>query len=186
LYITGTEQLIRETMSALSSAHQSEVQAWEEEITACEHTLYVDQSGAGKVAANGMFSFLAIFYFLFPIPDSQLPTLDFNSRFEVPSAVSLDRRLTPPCLAGLAHCTSCTLKENLWLCLTCGSLGCGRAQYGAGNISGNGHGLKHYEDTKHPVSVKLGTISAEGAAGKTFPNSRGVTMSILTCTLEPL
>jgi uncharacterized UBP type Zn finger protein len=106
-----------------------------------------------------------------------------NSRFEISSAASLDHRLTPPCLAGLAHCTSCTLKENLWLCLTCGSLGCGRAQYGAGNLSGNGHGLKHYEDTKHPVSVKLGTISAEGAAGKTFVDHKRRSMVMLTCTL---
>jgi hypothetical protein len=83
LHITGTEQLIREAMSALSSARQSEVQAWEEEITACEHTLYVDQSGAGKVAANGMFSFLAIFHFLFSTPDSQFPALDFNSQFPI-------------------------------------------------------------------------------------------------------
>jgi hypothetical protein len=69
-HITGTEQLIRETMSALSSARQSEVQAWEEEITACEHTLYVDQSGAGKVAANGMW----YDSFLFFLSYSRLPT----------------------------------------------------------------------------------------------------------------
>ncbi|KAH9012646.1 ubiquitin carboxyl-terminal hydrolase 14 [Lactarius hengduanensis] len=33
----------------------------------------------------------------------------------------------PP--SGLAHCSKCDLKENLWLCLTCGVLGCGRSQY---------------------------------------------------------
>ena len=65
---------------------------------------------------------------------------------------------------GQAHCASCDLKENLWLCLTCGALGCGRAQYGG--IGGNGHALNHYEATKHPVSVKLGTITPEGGAGK--------------------
>ncbi|TDL27668.1 ubiquitinyl hydrolase [Rickenella mellea] len=64
--------------------------------------------------------------------------------------------------SGLAHCNKCELKENLWLCLTCGSLGCGRQQYGG--IGGNGHGLQHYEETKHPVSVKLGTITPEGSA----------------------
>ncbi len=31
----------------------------------------------------------------------------------------------------LGHCFLCDLKENLWLCLECGNLGCGRAQFGA-------------------------------------------------------
>ncbi|KAJ7709528.1 hypothetical protein B0H17DRAFT_228731 [Mycena rosella] len=65
--------------------------------------------------------------------------------------------------SGLAHCTACELTSNLWLCLTCGSLGCGRAQYGVVG-GGNGHGLKHFEETGHPVSVKLGTITPEGGA----------------------
>lgn len=63
----------------------------------------------------------------------------------------------------MAHCSSCDLKENLWLCLTCGALGCGRQQFGG--VGGNGHGLAHYEQTGHGVSVKLGTITPEGNAG---------------------
>ncbi|CAG8499164.1 5681_t:CDS:10 [Paraglomus brasilianum] len=62
----------------------------------------------------------------------------------------------------LAHCNDCDLKENLWLCLTCGNLGCGRQQFGG--ITGNSHGVAHYEKTKHPVSCKLGTITPEGTA----------------------
>ncbi|KAF7295503.1 Ubiquitin carboxyl-terminal hydrolase [Mycena indigotica] len=65
--------------------------------------------------------------------------------------------------SGLAHCTACELTNNLWLCLTCGSLGCGRPLYGVAN-AGNGHGVRHYEETGHPVSVKLGTITPEGGA----------------------
>ncbi|KAJ7172145.1 hypothetical protein C8R46DRAFT_1084933 [Mycena filopes] len=65
--------------------------------------------------------------------------------------------------SGLAHCVKCELTSNLWLCLTCGSLGCGRAQYGVVG-GGNGHGLSHFEETGHPVSVKLGTITPEGGA----------------------
>ncbi|KAG6895103.1 hypothetical protein C0993_010160 [Termitomyces sp. T159_Od127] len=64
--------------------------------------------------------------------------------------------------AGLAQCASCDLKENLWLCLTCGSLGCGRQQFGG--TGGNGHGLEHWQRSMHPVSVKLGTITPEGGA----------------------
>lgn len=48
--------------------------------------------------------------------------------------------------------------------MTCGSLGCGRQQFGG--LGGNGHGLSHYESTGHGVSVKLGTITPEGSAGK--------------------
>lgn len=64
---------------------------------------------------------------------------------------------------GLAHCASCDLKENLWLCLTCGSLGCGRPQFGG--LGGNGHALAHHDATGHGVNVKLGTITPEGSAG---------------------
>ena len=56
----------------------------------------------------------------------------------------------------------CDLKENLWLCLECGNLGCGRAQFGG--AGGNSHGLKHTEVTNHAVAVKLGSITPEGTA----------------------
>lgn len=56
----------------------------------------------------------------------------------------------------------CDLKENLWLCLQCGNLGCGRAQFGG--IGGNSHGLKHTELRSHAVAVKLGSITPEGTA----------------------
>lgn len=62
----------------------------------------------------------------------------------------------------LGHCSMCDLKENLWLCLQCGNLGCGRAQFGG--IGGNSHGLKHTELTSHAVAVKLGSITPEGTA----------------------
>ncbi|THH03651.1 hypothetical protein EW145_g6112 [Phellinidium pouzarii] len=112
---TKVQELVREVMNALSSARQSEVKAWEEEITACEHTLMLEQSAVEPIEASG-----------------------------------------------LAHCQKCDLKENLWLCLTCGSLGCGRQQFGG--TGGNGHGLEHFQESLHPVSVKLGTITPEGNA----------------------
>ena len=56
----------------------------------------------------------------------------------------------------------CDLRENLWLCLECGNLGCGREQFGG--IAGNSHGLKHTEMTSHAVAVKLGSITPEGTA----------------------
>ena len=63
-----------------------------------------------------------------------------------------------------SKCESCDLTQasGLWLCLTCGALGCSRSNFdGSG---GNGHGAKHYDDTKHPMVVKMGTITPEGEA----------------------
>ena len=130
------QSLITGVMQSLSSARQSEVQAWEEEITACEHTLMLEQLATGPIAASGVF---------YPYSRGKA----FIAHMDL--------------WTGLAHCQKCDLKENLWLCLTCGSLGCGRQQYAG--LGGNGHGLQHYEETKHPVSVKLGTITPEGNAG---------------------
>ncbi|KAI9450058.1 ubiquitin carboxyl-terminal hydrolase 14, partial [Lactarius psammicola] len=108
--------LIDGVMHSLSSARQEAVQAWEEELLPCEHTLTLSQLATGHI---------------------------------------------PP--SGLAHCSKCDLKENLWLCLTCGALGCGRKQHYAG-VGGNGHALAHFEESTHPVCVKLGTITPEGNA----------------------
>jgi ubiquitin carboxyl-terminal hydrolase 5/13 len=62
----------------------------------------------------------------------------------------------------LGHCSKCDLKENLWLCLECGNLGCGRAQFGG--VGGNSHALAHATESKHGVAVKLGSITPEGSA----------------------
>jgi len=62
----------------------------------------------------------------------------------------------------LGHCSGCDLKENLWLCLECGNLGCGRAQFGG--VGGNSHALAHSKETQHGVAVKLGSITPEGTA----------------------
>ncbi|KIV80812.1 hypothetical protein PV11_08288 [Exophiala sideris] len=62
----------------------------------------------------------------------------------------------------LGGCSMCDLKENLWLCLECGNLGCGRAQFGG--VGGNSHGLAHATESGHAVAVKLGSITPEGNA----------------------
>ena len=62
----------------------------------------------------------------------------------------------------LAGCGECDLRANLWLCMTCGHLGCGRQAYdGSG---GNGHGVAHYDTSGHPLVCKMGTITPEGKA----------------------
>lgn len=62
----------------------------------------------------------------------------------------------------LGTCSSCDLKENLWLCLQCGNLGCGRAQFGA--VEGHSHGLAHANSSQHAAAVKLGSITSDGTA----------------------
>jgi ubiquitin carboxyl-terminal hydrolase 5/13 len=62
----------------------------------------------------------------------------------------------------LGHCSMCELQENLWLCLQCGNLGCGRAQFGG--VGGHSHGLAHANASHHPLAVKLGSITPEGTA----------------------
>ena len=120
-------------MQSMSSARQSEVKAWEEEINPCLHTLTVEQLVSSSIPASGR-----------------------SFSFSITQHVLTHQ-------IGLAHCSSCDLKENLWLCLICGTLGCGRQQFGG--VAGNGHGLAHFEASGHPVSVKLGTITPEGGAG---------------------
>ncbi|XP_022700553.1 ubiquitin carboxyl-terminal hydrolase 5-like isoform X2 [Varroa jacobsoni] len=58
-------------------------------------------------------------------------------------------------------CSRCDLRENLWLNLTDGAINCGRKFFdGSG---GNDHAIQHYNETKYPLAVKLGTINHKGA-----------------------
>lgn len=110
------DTVVQGILSSSSSAQQSEVQAWEEEITSCTHVDNLEQ-----------------------VPPKTLEP------------------------AGLATCQSCDLTSNLWLCLTCGALGCGRQQFGG--VGGHGHALSHSDQTGHPVALKLGTVDpGEGTA----------------------
>ncbi|AQZ09489.1 UBP14 (YBR058C) [Zygosaccharomyces parabailii] len=59
--------------------------------------------------------------------------------------------------AAASTCTDCGLPENLWLCLHCGNVGCGRNQVG---VEGHSHALKHFEaNPSHSIAVKLGSLS---------------------------
>ncbi|EQB60406.1 ubiquitin carboxyl-terminal hydrolase 14 [Vairimorpha apis BRL 01] len=55
-------------------------------------------------------------------------------------------------------CTECDIKNHLYICFTCGFLGCGRVQYG---IEGNGHALHHYKQQNHPIFVLTNSITPE-------------------------
>ena len=61
-----------------------------------------------------------------------------------------------------AKCDKCELTNNLWLCLTCGHVGCGRKNFDG--TGGNNHGVDHGSDSGHHVVVKLGTVTPAGTA----------------------
>lgn len=64
--------------------------------------------------------------------------------------------------SSLAQCQRCDKTDNLWLCMACGFVACGRRQFdGSG---GNGHASEHGRAAGHPVALKLGTIAPEGTA----------------------
>ncbi|CAI9100833.1 OLC1v1038015C2 [Oldenlandia corymbosa var. corymbosa] len=44
-------------------------------------------------------------------------------------------------------CAACGTLRNLWICLICGFVGCGRYQ--------EGHAIRHWNDTKHHFSLEL-------------------------------
>lgn len=77
-----------------------------------------------------------------------------------PCAHSVDIEQFPNDSVDLSICAQCDLKENLWICLHCGIIGCGRQQFGSA-LQGNSHALTHYELSGHPVAVKLGSLSAD-------------------------
>jgi ubiquitin carboxyl-terminal hydrolase 5/13 len=58
-------------------------------------------------------------------------------------------------------CEQCEKTDNLWLNLTDGSILCGRKFFDG--TGGNNHAVAHYQETKHPLAVKLGTITPNGA-----------------------
>ncbi|KAF2853792.1 hypothetical protein T440DRAFT_487096 [Plenodomus tracheiphilus IPT5] len=107
--------IVDAVLKANTFATQQEVKAWEQELTACEHTLCLEQNEAKQIESQS-----------------------------------------------LGHCSQCELNENLWLCLTCGNLGCGRQQFGG--VGGNSHGVGHTTSSGHPVAVKLGSLTADGTA----------------------
>mmetsp|Transcript_19867 Transcript_19867/g.36104 ORF Transcript_19867/g.36104 Transcript_19867/m.36104 type:complete len:577 (+) Transcript_19867:89-1819(+) len=47
-------------------------------------------------------------------------------------------------------CKECSMQETLWVCLTCGFVGCGRYSHR--------HAAQHYEETGHPYSLELATL----------------------------
>ncbi|KAK6629916.1 hypothetical protein RUM43_003737 [Polyplax serrata] len=70
------------------------------------------------------------------------------------------RYVQTPELVADNRCLQCVSVENLWICLICGHVGCGRYV--------EGHAYKHYLATQHCYSMLLGTNRVWDYAGDNF------------------
>jgi BRCA1-associated protein len=57
-------------------------------------------------------------------------------------------------------CGDCGSQENLWICLICGNIGCGRYVHG--------HAYAHFQLTQHTFSMQLGTNRVWDYAGDNY------------------
>eukprot|EP00850_Spirogloea_muscicola_P012169 SM000078S22028 [mRNA] locus=s78:18702:23792:- [translate_table: standard] len=82
------------------------------------------------------------------------------------------------------QCCRCDQRDNLWLNLSDGAVLCGRRNWDG--TGGNNHAVEHYEATKHPLAVKLGTITADLDAADvySYPEDDAVVDPLLAQHLE--
>ncbi|KAF5373345.1 hypothetical protein D9615_007463 [Tricholomella constricta] len=62
-----------------------------------------------------------------------------------------------PSTPTLSSCSTCSSTTNLWICLICGNIGCGRY--------GRAHAQQHYENTTHLYALELETQRVWDYAG---------------------
>ncbi|KAH9411793.1 ubiquitin carboxyl-terminal hydrolase [Ordospora pajunii] len=53
------------------------------------------------------------------------------------------------------ECEMCSIRSRLWICISCGYVGCGRKQYG---VEGEGHARMHYEKEGHNIFVLVESL----------------------------
>lgn len=58
------------------------------------------------------------------------------------------------------RCSTCGASENLWICLICGNIGCGRYN--------SKHAIQHYEDTAHCFAMDIATQRVWDYAGDNY------------------
>ncbi|KAK4213858.1 Isopeptidase T [Rhypophila decipiens] len=88
------------------------------------------------------------------VPDQERMVIDTPKENSAPERAAFLRVKEGKFLesANLTNCSQCEMTENLWLCLTCGNVGCGQR-------NGNSHGKAHAQGEEHHLSVKLGSLA---------------------------
>ncbi|KAI5130228.1 hypothetical protein NEPAR04_1956 [Nematocida parisii] len=64
-----------------------------------------------------------------------------------------------------SECCICSLRENRWLCITCGLVYCGGQRY---NVMGNGHAHMHFERTEHSIFINLNCFNPQNHEMQAF------------------
>ncbi|CAD8213757.1 unnamed protein product [Paramecium octaurelia] len=94
--------------------------------------------------------------------NTTLQRLPINEYKIQPCEHTITIQQRPLTVKNLQKCRRCRMSNNLWLCLECGHVGCGRKIFdGSG---GNNHAVDHSDELQHHVVVKLGTITSDGQA----------------------
>ncbi|KAF8636412.1 hypothetical protein AX17_003594 [Amanita inopinata Kibby_2008] len=95
--------------------------------------------------------------------DSRCPVCRYSQNLlssHPPSALSRSSMPIPfanPSTPALSVCSSCSSTTNLWICLICGNIGCGRY--------GRAHAHAHYQTTTHLYALELETQRVWDYAG---------------------
>ncbi|KIY62383.1 BRCA1-associated protein [Cylindrobasidium torrendii FP15055 ss-10] len=94
--------------------------------------------------------------------DSRCPVCRYSQNLlsSHPASSSSSSRTIPfstPTTTPLSTCSSCASTTNLWICLICGNIGCGRY--------GRAHAQEHYQHTTHLYALELETQRVWDYAG---------------------
>ncbi|KIK61587.1 hypothetical protein GYMLUDRAFT_199034 [Collybiopsis luxurians FD-317 M1] len=94
--------------------------------------------------------------------DSRCPVCRYSQNLLSSHPSSSSTRPTPipfanPSSASMSSCSSCSSTTNLWICLICGNVGCGRY--------GRAHAQAHYQSTTHLYALELETQRVWDYAG---------------------
>ncbi|KAG6865706.1 hypothetical protein C0991_012522 [Blastosporella zonata] len=95
--------------------------------------------------------------------DSRCPVCRYSQTLQSSHPTSSSTRSTipipfaNPSTPTLSSCSSCSSTTNLWICLICGNIGCGRY--------GRAHAQAHYQSTTHLYALELETQRVWDYAG---------------------
>lgn len=95
--------------------------------------------------------------------DSRCPVCRYSQTLQSSHPTSSSTRsavpipFANPSTPTLSTCSACSSTTNLWICLICGNIGCGRY--------GRAHAHQHYQDTTHLYALELETQRVWDYAG---------------------
>jgi hypothetical protein len=141
--------------------------AWEDKLESCEHALCLDQDPMAPQLAAKSLSSCQSYDILIVVS----VVCVCGGGGVMPAIMSIHSSMTNHQIVYqivrwaklfMIFQNRCDVSTALWLCMTCGALGCSRKNFDG--TGGNGHAVAHFEATGHPLVCKMGTITPEGQA----------------------